>query len=83
MLYLSAEKGDFSQSENIIKQMNENNQLPGPKAYHALIFSYVKGGYARGALNAIRTEVSKGVLLKRKHRMAVYDFLLVLKCIEL
>lgn len=40
--------------------MNESNQLPGPKAYHAVVFSYVKGGYARGALNAIRTEVGKG-----------------------
>lgn len=60
MLHSCAERGDFTNAENIIRQMNENNQLPGPKAYHALIFSYVKGGYSRGALNAIRVEVGKG-----------------------
>lgn len=63
MLHGCAERGDFTNAENIMKQMNENNQLPGPKAYHALIFSYVKGGYSRGALNAIRAEVGKGVFL--------------------
>lgn len=60
MLHSFSERGDFENAENVIKQMNENNQLPGPKAYHALVFSYVKGGYAKGALNAIRNEVSKG-----------------------
>jgi len=60
MLHTAAEEGDFTQAENVLKQMNENKQLPGPKAYHALVFSYVKGGYARGALSAIRTEVGKG-----------------------
>lgn len=62
MLHSCAERGDFTNAENIIRQMNENNQLPGPKAYHALIFSYVKGGYSRGALNAIRVEVGKGTV---------------------
>ncbi len=62
MLHTAAEEGDFTQADNVLKQMNENSQLPGPKAYHALVFSYVKGGYARGALNAIRTEVGKGNL---------------------
>lgn len=62
MLHTAAEEGDFTQAENVLRQMNENNQLPGPKAYHALVFSYVKGGYARGALSAIRTEVGKGNL---------------------
>lgn len=60
MLHACAERGDFTQAESVIRQMNESNQLPGPKAYHALVFSYVKGGYARGALSAIRTEVGKG-----------------------
>lgn len=63
MLHSFAERGDFTNAESVIKQMNENNQLPGPKAYHALVYSYVKGGYSRGALNAIRTEVGKGMLL--------------------
>lgn len=62
MLHSCAEKGDFTQAEIVLRTMNENNQVPGPRAYHALIFSYVKGGYARGALNAIRAEVSKGML---------------------
>lgn len=60
MLHSCADRGDFTNAESIIKQMNENNQLPGAKAYHALIFSYVKAGYSRGALNAIRAEVGKG-----------------------
>jgi len=63
MLHSCADGGDFTKAENVIKQMNENNQLPGPKAYHALIYSYVKAGYSRGALNAIRAEVGKGANL--------------------
>ena len=43
-----------------MRQMREALQEPGPRAYHALIFSYVKGGNASGALDAIRGEVSKG-----------------------
>lgn len=60
-LHACAERGDFVNAEAVIKQMNESNQLPGPKAFHTLTLAYVKGGYAKGALGAIRTEVSKGV----------------------
>lgn len=61
MLHAFAERGDFVNCESVIKQMNESNHLPGPKAFHTLILAYVKGGYAKGALGAIRTEVGKGI----------------------
>ena len=35
--------------------------VPGPKAYHGLIFAYVKAGSAMGALYAIRRAHSSGV----------------------
>lgn len=61
MLHAFAERGDFVNCEAVMKQMNESNHLPGPKAFHALVLAYVKGGYAKGALGAIRTEVGKGI----------------------
>lgn len=60
-LHACAERGDFVNAEGVMKQMNESGMLPGSKAFHALTLAYVKGGYGKGALGAIRTEVSKGV----------------------
>ena len=39
--------------------MRAQNHIPGPKAHHALIISYVKGGNPRGALLAIRQAHAK------------------------
>ena len=38
--------------------MRKEGFLPGPKAYHALVYSYVKGGDPRGGLKAIRQEAN-------------------------
>jgi pentatricopeptide repeat protein len=34
--------------------MRNSRHIPGPKAYHALIIGYVRGGNPKGALAAIR-----------------------------
>ena len=60
MLHAFAERGDFVNCEAVMKQMNESNHLPGPKAFHALVLAYVKGGYAKGALGAIRNRGGEG-----------------------
>lgn len=60
-LHACAEQGDYTGAEAVIRQMRDAGHQPGPRAHHALIFSYVKGRNSRGALDAIRTEVSKGM----------------------
>lgn len=57
---MCASKGDASEAETILKQMRDAGHPPGPKAYNALIYSYVKSKNANGALNAMRSEVSAG-----------------------
>lgn len=68
MLHACAEQGDFTQAERIIKQMREARFLPGPRAHHALIFSYVKGKNPEGALDAIRNEKNKEGMMSWKRR---------------
>jgi len=58
-LHTYAEQGDFTQAEGIMRQMRETGLHPGPRAHHALIFSYVKGGNSMGALEAIQNEAQK------------------------
>ena len=53
-LHLCAEQGDYSGAEEVLAKMKEQKHRPGPKAHHALIISYVKGGNPGGALKAIR-----------------------------
>lgn len=55
-----ADSGDYNEAERVLIEMRQDGHLPGPRAYHALIFSYVKGDNPRGALEAIRTEVNAG-----------------------
>lgn len=53
-LHLCAEQGDYSGAEEVLAKMKDQKHRPGPKAHHALIISYVKGGNPGGALKAIR-----------------------------
>lgn len=55
-----AQQGDYVEAEVIMDDMSRNGYVPGPRAYHALIFSHVKGGNATGALAAIRNEFTAG-----------------------
>ena len=61
-LHLCAEQGDFTGAEDVLAKMRAQMHAPGPKAYHALIISYVKGGNPRGALLAIRNAWTKSKL---------------------
>jgi pentatricopeptide repeat protein len=55
-----ADAGDYLEAERVLAEMRQEGHLPGPRAYHALIFTYVKGGNSHGALDAIRREVNDG-----------------------
>ena len=52
----AAAAGMFAEAEHIVADMQRapSSSPPGPRAYHALVFSYVKGRSAAGALGAIR-----------------------------
>lgn len=54
-----AEQGDFAGAEDRLEKMRNEKLFPGPKAYHALIYSYVKGGNPHGALKALRDASKK------------------------
>ena len=63
-LALLAQQGDYIEAEAVMDDMARSGFLPGPRAYHALIFSHVKGDNAAGALAAIRTEFTAGGWLR-------------------
>ena len=58
LLHECAERGDFLGAEQVVDQMRHQRLTPGPKAYHALIYSYVRGRNSKGALKAIRKAVN-------------------------
>lgn len=60
-LHSCAEQGDYSGARAVIAAMWAARHVPGPKAYHALIISYVRGDNAMGALVAIREASSSGM----------------------
>ena len=50
----AALQGEFAAAEAALEEMARQGHVPGPRAYHALAFSHVKGANAAGALKAIR-----------------------------
>jgi pentatricopeptide repeat protein len=59
-LHGHAEKGDYVAAEEVLKGMRKAKFPPGPRAFHALVYSYVRGGNSAGALKAIKEEAAKG-----------------------
>ncbi len=53
-------KGEYTSAEGVVLEMARSGHPPGPRAYHALVFSYLKGDSVEGALDAIRREVKAG-----------------------
>lgn len=74
-LHLCAEQGDYSGAEEVLAKMKDQKHRPGPKAHHALIISYVKGGNPGGALKAIREAWKKVQPLPQSYAAVVYAFL--------
>lgn len=71
-----ADMGDFLEAERVLAEMRQEGHLPGPRAYHAVIFSYVKGNNSSGALDAIRKEVNDGVQpLPQSYTAVVHGYL--------
>ena len=50
----AAQSGDWMAAEATVAEMAQAGYVPGPRAYHAVVFSYVKARNAPGALGAIR-----------------------------
>lgn len=46
--------GNWAAAEAAVEEMAQAGYVPGPRAYHALVFSYVKARNASGALGSIR-----------------------------
>ena len=53
-------QGDYTKAEAVLQEMARAGHTPGPRAYHALVFTYLKGNSVEGALDAIRREVKAG-----------------------
>ena len=60
-LFVAAKKGDTITAEDVIREMVADGFQPGPCAYHALVFAYVKKRSAAGALTAIRRAHASGI----------------------
>ncbi|GAB4815416.1 hypothetical protein N2152v2_002462 [Parachlorella kessleri] len=54
-------QGDFAKAEAVLQEMARAGHPPGPRAYHALVFTYLKGNSVEGALDAICREVKAGI----------------------
>lgn len=50
----AAVAGNWREAEAVVEELARAGNVPGPRAYHALVFSYVKGRSPAGALEAIR-----------------------------
>lgn len=53
-LKAAAMGGNWDEAEAVVEDMARAGNVPGPRAYHALVCAYVRAGYAEGALGAIR-----------------------------
>ena len=73
-LFLSAKEGKPEAAEEVLRTMLADGFQPGPRAYHALIFAYVKSGSASGALDVIRRAHSSG--------KASFMFLYLRSCVQ-
>jgi hypothetical protein len=52
--------GDYEQASELLGQMTQDGFMPGPRAYHAVIFSNVRGGNVAGALAVLQEESNAG-----------------------
>ncbi len=62
---LAAKGGEADEAEMIVLEMEELGLAPGPRAYHALVYAYVKAGDPDGALDAIRRTHAAGLIPSR------------------
>ena len=58
---LAAKQGATAGAEQVIRDMKAAGLQPGPRAYHGLVFAYVKVGEAEAALDAMRSAAEAGV----------------------
>lgn len=71
-----ADAGDYVQAQRVLADMRQQGLPPGPRAYHALIFAFVKGSNPAGALEAIRLEVNAGLQpLPQSYTAIIHGFL--------
>lgn len=58
---LAAKQGASAEAEQVLRDMRAAGMQPGPRAYHGLVFAYVKLGEAEAALDAMRSAAEAGV----------------------
>lgn len=58
---VAAKQGATADAEEVVRDMAAAGLMPGPRAYHGLVFTYVKAGDAEGALDAVRSCYEAGI----------------------
>lgn len=58
---MAAKNGDTEVAEKVILDMAVAGLMPGPRAYHGLVFTYVKAEDAEAALDVLRSAYEAGV----------------------
>ena len=58
---MASRYGATTDAEEILEEMATAGLTPGPRAYHGLVFAYVKAGDAEGALDALRAAHEAGI----------------------
>ena len=60
LLLSAAQLGQVDKAEQIITQMFDSDMSPGPRAFHVLVFAYVKGKRPQDALAVARRASDDG-----------------------
>ena len=58
---MAAKNGDREDAEQVILDMAAAGLNPGPRAYHGLVFTYVKASDAEAALDVLRSAYEAGI----------------------
>lgn len=77
ILMNAASRGLPEQAEETVGQLYEANLPPGPRAYHALVFSYVRAKLPYDALDAAKRAIEAGIgsLLPETYVILIFSLL--------
>eukprot|EP00884_Botryococcus_braunii_P008695 jgi/Botrbrau1/17827/Bobra.0127s0072.2 len=74
-LAVAAQDGNVDEAEVIVLEMESRGLTPGPRAYHALVYAYVKANDPEGGLDAIRRTHAAGLQpIAESYVVLIYGF---------
>lgn len=75
-LMVAAKQGATADAEDVIRDMAAAGLMPGPRAYHGLVFAAVKAGDAEAALDAVRSCYEAGIQpLPESYTVLIHAFM--------